>query len=145
LEWIERGDKVSFSRRDAHYHNQPRFPRVADLDPVLDLLVAHGYIRPREQADQSGPGRPRSPVFDVNPKLTEMTKRQNPSLNAGSVGSVNCVNDNEPVMDANLDGDDQADLDFWIRFHEGRAKEVLRRRASGEAGEAGRPAPCVKP
>jgi len=130
LEWIERGDKVSFSRRDAHYHNQARFPRVADLAPALDLLVAHGYIRPREQADQAGPGRPRSPVFDVNPTLTQMTKRQNSSPNGGSVVSVNCVNANEPVIDTNVDGEDQADPDFWVRFHQARADEVRRRRAS---------------
>jgi hypothetical protein len=46
-----------------------RFPKVADLDPVLVLLVEHDYLRrldPKRVGSKGG--RPPSPVFLVNPR-----------------------------------------------------------------------------
>jgi hypothetical protein len=95
LDWIARTGQMQFTRRDAH-HAAPRgrFPKATDLDPALNLLEEHGYLR-RVDADPSGPkgGRPPSPRFLVNPlhPSTEPTEPTEPHLPTGSVGCVGSV------------------------------------------------------
>jgi replicative DNA helicase len=69
LQWVK--GRQSFTRRDAHRAHQSRFAKVTDLDPVLDLLEAHGWIR-RQPVPEPGPqgGRPPAPVYEVNPNDT---------------------------------------------------------------------------
>ncbi|HEY3718421.1 MAG TPA: YfjI family protein [Jatrophihabitantaceae bacterium] len=73
LDWITRTRTAHFTRREL-FRAMPRgrFAKVGDLDPVLDLLDQHGYIRPRPDA-QPRPtgGRPPSPTYDVHPAVTE--------------------------------------------------------------------------
>jgi hypothetical protein len=64
-EWLV--GREEFTRRDVHRAHQSRFPRVADIDPVLDLLEDHCWIRRREDPPPPGGGRPPSPTFAVNP------------------------------------------------------------------------------
>ena len=45
LDWLGRNRKERVSRRDLHRAFQTRFKRVSDVDPVIDILVAHGYLR----------------------------------------------------------------------------------------------------
>lgn len=66
LRWIERHSLGAFTKRDVHQHGKRRFPKVDAIDPVLAELVRRGYIRP-QQTDASGPGRPPSPAYEVNP------------------------------------------------------------------------------
>jgi hypothetical protein len=68
LRWIKRHDRREFTKRDAHQHGKRRFPHADDLYPALAELERRGYIRQR-QAAPSGPGRPASPVYDVNPAV----------------------------------------------------------------------------
>jgi len=70
LKWIEQRGLREFSRRDAHQHGRRRFKTVDDLEPVLKELEQRGFIRP-QPADSSGPGRPPSPSYDVNPAVFE--------------------------------------------------------------------------
>lgn len=63
-DWM--GDREEFTRRDVHRAFQSRFPKVGDIDPVLELLEEHGWIR-RRQEPPPGPGRPPSPTYLVNP------------------------------------------------------------------------------
>jgi replicative DNA helicase len=74
--WIERTRPEQFTRRDA-FRAMPRgrFRKVTDLDPALDILEQHGWIRLRPAADHRGPGRPPSPVYDVHPDLTQPASR----------------------------------------------------------------------
>jgi replicative DNA helicase len=65
-EWCKTRD--TFTRREAHRDHQSTYPRATDLDPVLDLLVAHGWIRQRTVTREPTRGRPPSPVYEVNPK-----------------------------------------------------------------------------
>jgi hypothetical protein len=64
------------SRRDVHRAGGRAFPTADALDPVLDLLVKHYWIRP------TGEGRPgrgaASPTFEVNPAVrsTNMGERR---------------------------------------------------------------------
>jgi hypothetical protein len=66
LRWIERHGRREFTKRDALQHGKRRFKKANDIDPALDGLVRRGYIRLR-QVEASGPGRPPSPAYDVNP------------------------------------------------------------------------------
>ncbi|MBW3578525.1 MAG: DUF3987 domain-containing protein [Actinobacteria bacterium] len=47
--------------------SRSRLATVDDLAPALDLLEAHGYVRRLPAPDRSGPGRPPSPSYEVNP------------------------------------------------------------------------------
>jgi replicative DNA helicase len=97
LDWIQRGGRVQFSRRDAHMAApRGRFRKAADLDPPLTLLKEHGYLRrvdPEPARDPHGRGRPASPRFLVNPlhpstETTESTKTPAGPVSVDSVGSV---------------------------------------------------------
>lgn len=68
LRWIERHGRRELTKRDAHQHGKRRFPKADDLDPALAELTRRGYIRPRP-SEATGPGRPPSPSYDVNPAV----------------------------------------------------------------------------
>jgi hypothetical protein len=68
-------DQEAFTRRDFHQAHRSRFPKAADVDPVLELFETHGWVRQRPRPRQRG-GRPPSPVYDVNPQLTQETRAQ---------------------------------------------------------------------
>jgi replicative DNA helicase len=96
LDWIQRGGRVQFSRRDAHMAARGRFRKATDLDPPLTLLEEHGYLRradPEPSRDPHGRGRPASPRFLVNPlhpstETTESTKTPGGPVSVNSVDSV---------------------------------------------------------
>ena len=68
LRWIERKNDKRFTKRDAFEGTKGRFGKVAELEPGLELLTAHGYIREEAHADdRRGPGRRPSPTYEVNP------------------------------------------------------------------------------
>ena len=69
LDWIIQRD--TFTRRElftAIYRG--RFRKVTELDPVLDLLTAHGVIRHGPNPPATG-GRPASPPYEVHPRAAE--------------------------------------------------------------------------
>lgn len=75
LDWIRRTRPQVFSRRDAFTAlSRSRFRKIADLDPALQLLDDHGYIRPEEQSQRPGPGRRASPRWTVHPAAAETAK-----------------------------------------------------------------------
>ena len=76
LRWIENEKCKSFTRRDLHQAMRTTFKRVADVDRPLGVLLDQRFIRERPEA-QSCPGRPASPVYDVNP-LWAPQNAQNP-------------------------------------------------------------------
>ena len=65
---VLRHGRREFSKRDAQQHGKRRFPKADDIDPALTELTRRGYIRLRP-VEASGPGRPPSPTFDVNPAI----------------------------------------------------------------------------
>lgn len=70
LRWIERKANKQFTKRDAFEGTKGKFGKVAELEPGLELLVAHGYIREASSDDdRRGPGRRPSPTYEVNPLL----------------------------------------------------------------------------
>jgi replicative DNA helicase len=71
LDWLTRTGTEHFTKRDLFSAvPRSRFPKVADLDPGLALLEAHGYIRRMVQVPTEGrPGRKPSPRYIVNPQV----------------------------------------------------------------------------
>ena len=69
LEWIQRSEKSTFTKRDAYQGTKGFFKRVKALGPVLELLVDHGFLRTLvPPGERSGPGRKPSDLFEVNPQ-----------------------------------------------------------------------------
>jgi replicative DNA helicase len=93
LAWILRNDVTSFTRREAYMPLRARFKQPAELDLPLDLLSDHEIIRRRPDPPRSGPGRPPSPTFDVNPKIHAQNaqKSQNSESGPPAGNSVNSV------------------------------------------------------
>ena len=74
LKWITGHGLTSFTRREAHHDLLHAFPKAIDLDLPLERLQEHGYLRPFD-APHSGPGRPPSPRFEVNPRALKTADR----------------------------------------------------------------------
>jgi len=73
LRWIELKKSAAdprFTRREAQNWNPTKFPKVTDLDPALNLLEAHGYIRAIESRRRD------SRKFEINPAVWEFDKRK---------------------------------------------------------------------
>lgn len=68
LKWVEKSGSHDFTKRDAWQGTKGRFDKVSQLEPGLELLIAHGYIREDpNQPQPRGPGRKPSPRYEVNP------------------------------------------------------------------------------
>jgi replicative DNA helicase len=71
LGWIERTGTTAFTKRDLFRAvKSAQLATVADLDPALALLDAHGYVRQLDPPARSAKGgRPPSPSFLVHPEV----------------------------------------------------------------------------
>jgi replicative DNA helicase len=70
LSWIERTQTERFTKRDLFSAlSRGRFCKAADLDPVLNLLVGHGYLAPAPTGERRGAGRAPSPARLVHPEV----------------------------------------------------------------------------
>ncbi len=79
LRWIEKNDLRKFSGRECHQAHRQSVSQD-DLLPGLDLLVERGYLRVRKTAISAGRGRPKSPVYEVNPYVYDQIPTQKPIL-----------------------------------------------------------------
>lgn len=99
LRWIQREQNQEFTKRDAHNANGGRFKKVTEIEPALELLEAHGFIRPLVRSAKRGVGRKSSQIYEVNPYLLYIDRIDRidklPDPQAKSVNSGNSVNDNE--------------------------------------------------
>lgn len=53
--------------RDLFEGTKGRFKRMTALQPVLQLLLEHRYLRELPPEDRSRPGRKSGPTYEVNP------------------------------------------------------------------------------
>lgn len=81
LRWIERHGRREFTKSEAQHHGKRRFPKAADIDAALAELTRRGFIRPKP-AETSGPGRPPSPTYEVNPAAFADAKPEKRSHNS---------------------------------------------------------------
>jgi hypothetical protein len=75
LSWIKRAGRQQFTKRELWTGiYRGRFREVRELDPVLDLLEQHGFIRrlPDPERSRKG-GRPPSPRYLAHPTLGRPT------------------------------------------------------------------------
>jgi hypothetical protein len=89
LAWMTRAEKQHFTKREAFEGTKGRFKRVEAMEPGLQLLIEHGFIRPRVPTERPGPGRKPSPTYDVNPCYAH--NAQNAILPFYSAHSTNTV------------------------------------------------------
>ena len=77
LDWLLRRGRYEFTRRELFTGIcRGRFRKVTELDPVLDLLVAHGFIRPGPAPTRpaAGPARSHTNSIPVQQKLHKQQK-----------------------------------------------------------------------
>lgn len=68
MRWARKHGLTEFSRRDLWRHMLNRFRTADAMDPALNLLVSHHYLRPVYPERPAGQvGRVPSPRFEVNP------------------------------------------------------------------------------
>lgn len=72
-EWIRRGRRDEFKVRDAFNALRTRFPRVADLERALDVLIERGYVHVLTP-EPKGRGRPSGPSVLVRPEIADTWK-----------------------------------------------------------------------
>jgi hypothetical protein len=77
LRWVRANRLEHFQKRDAYQALKGTFKTVEDLEPLLNLLERHGYIRLEVTQDRPGPGRKPSPHYEVNPQ-THSQNSHNP-------------------------------------------------------------------
>jgi DNA-binding PadR family transcriptional regulator len=68
LAWIQRKGINTFTKRELYQGTKGYFKRVSALEPALELLCEHGFIREQIVDERTGPGRKPSSTFEVNPK-----------------------------------------------------------------------------
>lgn len=66
LDWLKRHGATAFTQREASEGTKGRFRKVAQLTPILDLLVERRFIRPISNDSPPKRGRP-SVGYEVNP------------------------------------------------------------------------------
>ena len=71
LRWLRRTKVETFGVRDCFEATKGRLRTMKRLTPALELLEDHGYVRPIAPGPKTGPGRPRSAQFRVNPHVFE--------------------------------------------------------------------------
>jgi hypothetical protein len=69
--WTLRCDELAVTKHAIHRAMQVRVQRAAELDPALSLLVERGLFREVEPTGPRRPGRPASPVFEINPRARQ--------------------------------------------------------------------------
>lgn len=67
LVWVRDGHFESFTARDCFQALRGTFKKMTRLNEALGLLVGHHYLHEPARSKKTGPGRPSSPTFWVNP------------------------------------------------------------------------------
>jgi replicative DNA helicase len=100
LAWLRREHKPEFTRRDAYRALRARFTKADDIDRPLAVLTELGYIRPAEEAERSGPGRPASLRYEVHPTVQNGQNCQKGAARPLATGSGNSVHSVQPARGA---------------------------------------------
>ena len=74
LTWARNTNTQRFTARDVLPAQRHRFKKVADLDPALRILDAHGWIRRLPDPPRGGRGRPAAPMYEVHPDVLTGTR-----------------------------------------------------------------------
>ena len=66
---------LSVSRRDIHQGCRRKFQTVDDVDPIIEILVKYGWLRPYGDG-KPGRGGNQSPQYHVNPAILELAQKE---------------------------------------------------------------------
>ncbi|MFH1036435.1 MAG: hypothetical protein V1806_18210 [Pseudomonadota bacterium] len=72
LAWLRREHVERFSLRDYHRAVMGRYPKADQVRAALSILEERGHVLAEPAPKASGPGRPASPGYLVNPKALEV-------------------------------------------------------------------------
>jgi hypothetical protein len=81
---------LSVSRRQIHQKHRGLFNTVDDLDPILDLLVKHNWLRSTGKGER-GRGH-RGPTYFVNPAIKSFSTRMDTQRSTHSIHSTSLRN-----------------------------------------------------
>ena len=74
LRWIQREGCMPFTARDAHQALRSSLKSADRVAKALDVLTEHGYVRALKATIRTGPGRPSSQRYEVNPHTQNTQK-----------------------------------------------------------------------
>jgi Protein of unknown function (DUF3987) len=102
LGWIHKREVSEFTQRDVYIDARRRFDTVAKMNPALDLLVIHGYLREITK-DHPGPGRKPSPRFRVNPQFHSDPRTHNTHNTQNEKDTTNSSEEDRDSLSLELD------------------------------------------
>lgn len=70
--WLRKLGKHSLTKTELYRATHGKLKTIADLDPPLNLLTEHGYLRLKETPLVTRPGRKPSPTYEVNPEVFKL-------------------------------------------------------------------------
>lgn len=87
-DWITRGQRRTFTRRELYRSERKRFPRANDVNPVIAILTDHHWVRQDEETSKKD-YRP-SEIYVVNPRLFDRGRPA--TAQPGNQQKAACVN-----------------------------------------------------
>lgn len=72
LTWLRRDTVERFTVRDAHRAVMGRYPKAEQVRAAVAILEERGHVLAEPALKTTGPGRPASPGYSVNPKAQEV-------------------------------------------------------------------------
>ncbi len=97
VRWLERDGRAVVSKRDIFEGTKGRFKEVTSLEPALQTLQDHDYLRLTEVPQKTGRGRKPSQQFAVNPFLNPASHNSHNSHKYTptpiSANTANCANE----------------------------------------------------
>ena len=70
LAWIKRESRPASQGWDCHRAVMGKYPKMAQILPGLKILEERGFIF-SAHGEHGGPGRPKGPLYTVNPVVSE--------------------------------------------------------------------------
>lgn len=78
LDWAVRKGRTDFSQREVFQALKGRYKRVKSLEPGLSVLCERGYLGVVQETETAVAGRPKGPLFVVNPAALALRSDQCP-------------------------------------------------------------------
>jgi hypothetical protein len=98
LDRIRKHGQPRLAERELYHLCRGALPTMEDLKPALDLLIKHGFLRQTPVELKHGPGRPKSPMLEVDPIVFTESARP-PQHGQGELSSGSCGDYEDPDED----------------------------------------------
>lgn len=100
LGWIHKKSVAILSQREIFEGTKGRFKKVAALEPVLALLIGHGFLREVVTSTSTlpRPGRKPSPTYEIHPSVLQQASRYSHNSQKGGKGAGPSIGANSEIM-----------------------------------------------